>query len=541
MKGTARFMAMGGAFGALGGDLSSLSQNPAGIGVYRNNEIGFTLDLDCQRSNSQTEAGSFAIDNTKFLLNNIGAVFTMRLGSSTFPNFNVGFTYNKGASFNREYEGEMGLQNSMSNYIAGIANGENLTVGDLTTTDDFNPYNPGDYYASPWLAILGYDSFLISPQGKEDNPSWFGQWGNGTKGSGRFHVVEKGSLDEYNIALGGNIANVVYWGMNFDIVNFNYTMNSMWGEQLDNANVMLDEKVGMQRMRADWNLSNYYNVNGTGFNYQLGIIVKPIQELRLGFAFHTPTWYSLTENFGAGTSFRYGDGETFGAKTNNGQLAYNDMNFRTPWKLMASVAGVIGGRFIISADYEWEPMHAMRFSQPSSYGYGGGWDDGWDDGAWDDDWGWDPWYKPGSQAAPAKKSSLNDPYYATNEDIRRYYRSTNTLRLGAEYRVTPQFSVRAGYSFVSSPVQQKAKDGKEIIYTSGTMPNYVFDNTTNYISAGVGYKYKKFYIDLAYVYKRQSAEYHAYTSDPANPEIPSPKADVTFNNSQVVMSAGFRF
>ena len=272
-------MAMGGAFGALGGDLSSLSQNPAGIGVYRNNEIGFTLDLDCQRSNSQTAAGSFAIDNTKFLLNNIGAVFTMRLGSSTFPNFNVGFTYNKGASFNREYEGEMGLQNSMSNYIAGIANGENLTVGDLTTTDDFNPYNPGDYYASPWLAILGYDSFLISPQGKEDNPSWFGQWGSGTKGSGRFHVVEKGSLDEYNIALGGNIANVVYWGMNFDIVNFNYTMNSMWGEQLDNANVMLDEKIGMQRMRADWNLSNYYNVNGTGFNYQLGIIVKPIQEI----------------------------------------------------------------------------------------------------------------------------------------------------------------------------------------------------------------------------------------------------------------------
>ncbi len=234
-------------------------------------------------------------------------------------------------------------------------------------------------------------------------------------------------------------------------------------------------------------------------------------------------------------------------KNNNGQIAYNDMNFRTPWKLIASVAGVIGGRFIISADYEWEPMRSMRFSQPTDYGYSGGWDDdwdyGWDDGYWGDEW----WGKPaangvgGKSVAPAKKSSLNDPYYETNNDIRRYYRSTNTLRLGAEFRVTPQFSVRAGYSFVSSPVKPETGSGREIIYTSGTTPNYVLDNTTNYFSAGLGYRYKKFYVDLAYVYKHLSTEYHAYTPDPSNPEIPSPKAHVELNNSQIVLSAGFRF
>ncbi|MBD5204411.1 MAG: TonB-dependent receptor, partial [Bacteroidales bacterium] len=55
LKGTARFMSMGGAFGALGGDLSTLSQNPAGIGVYRSSELGFTLDLDCQRSSATSQ------------------------------------------------------------------------------------------------------------------------------------------------------------------------------------------------------------------------------------------------------------------------------------------------------------------------------------------------------------------------------------------------------------------------------------------------------------------------------------------------------
>lgn len=97
MKGTARFMGMGGAFSALGGDLSTLSQNPVGIGIYRSNEVGFTVDLDCQGSTSTSQGISNDMSQTKFLLNNIGAVFTMRLPCMTFPNVNFGFSYNKAA------------------------------------------------------------------------------------------------------------------------------------------------------------------------------------------------------------------------------------------------------------------------------------------------------------------------------------------------------------------------------------------------------------------------------------------------------------
>ena len=149
MKGTARFMSMGGAFGALGGDLSTLSQNPAGIGVYRSNDIGFTVDLECQSSTSKSQGTSYNIDQTKFLLNNIGAVFTMRLPSYTFPNFNIGFSYNKGASFNRQYAGSIpSINTSLSNYIAGVSNANQLTVGDVATEYNqagnmtYDPYNP---------------------------------------------------------------------------------------------------------------------------------------------------------------------------------------------------------------------------------------------------------------------------------------------------------------------------------------------------------------------------------------------------------------
>ena len=468
MKGTARFMSMGGAFGALGGDLTTLSQNPAGIGVYRSHELGFTLNLDCQQSTSDAQGFKTTDNQTKFLLNNIGGVATLKLNSSTFPNFNFGFTYNKAASFNRRYRGTIHqLSNSMSNYIAGVSNGEKLTLGVVQAVDGYDPYNPNDGgFVSPWISILGFDSYLVSPIGNPDQPRWTGLWGNGTSGLGNFSVEERGHVDEYNIAFGGNIANVVYWGMDFGIIDLNYSQTAIWGESLNGAYVD-DNNGGLTQTKADWRMKNLYSASGSGFNYKLGIIVKPIQELRIGFAFHTPTWYNINESYAARVNYNYNglphiDG-TF-ADTNDGFPGSNSYDFRTPWKLMASIAGVIGNNFILSADYEWTAYDKMKFSYADGgYGYY----------EYDDPW----YYAPTRSAGP-----VDDPYYLTNKDVSDYYQTTHTFRLGAEYRVTPQFSVRAGYSFVSSPVKSDVKDNKKNIYTSGTNPSYSFDNTTNYVT-----------------------------------------------------------
>lgn len=526
LRGTARFMGMGGAFGALGGDLSTLSQNPAGIGVYRSNELGFTLDLDVQKSTSDARGLKTSDNQTKFYLDNIGGVATIRLGSSVIPNLNFGFTYNKAVSFNRRYKGSIDkLQTSMSNYIAGIANNQELTVPDVETTDTYDPYNPNDGgIQAPWLAILGYDSYLINPNGDPNNPSWTGQFGDGTSGKANFDVTERGSVDEYNIAFGGNISNVVYWGMNFDIINFDYRLDSGYGEDLTGAYVYNPTTENVAATDSRWRMRNAYRANGTGFNYQLGVIVKPIQELRLGLAFHTPTWYNLTETYSAGTSMQY-YGQNLSASTNDGYPGSQDYNFNSPWKVIASVAGVIGSKFIISADYEWNGYKTMKFSEANNY-YGGG-------GYWDDPWDYDYY-----SVTPA--SLNNDPYAYENEDIKNVYRHTDTFRIGAEYRVTPSFSVRAGYSHVSSPVESKAKNNDMTIFTAGTIPNYRFDNDTNYITCGLGYRHKGFYIDLAYVYKQMTSEYHAFTPDPKS-SYQSPSAKLTFNNSRIVLSTGLKF
>lgn len=548
LKGTARFMGMAGAFGALGGDLSVLSQNPAGIGVYRSSDIGFTLDLDLQNSASMSQGSKFTMDQTKFLLNNIGTVLTLRLPSQACPNLNFGFSYNKAASFNRVYGGNIRtLNNSMSNYIAGIANsaGDNnkpLSEGQLASGSNYDPYNPGyNDYQVPWLAILGYDSYLINP---DVNPNtnetrWYGLWqdymdGSSTNGSGTFYMNESGAVNEFNIAFGGNISNVVYWGMNFDIINFNYNLSSIWGESLSDAMVS-GENNTFVRGNADWNLNNIYNASGTGFNYQLGFIVKPVQEFRLGFAFHTPTWYNLTENFLGRVDYNYEDynngNKAAGyAVTNDNYPGYNNFGLRTPWKLIASAAGVIGNNFIISFDYEWANYGKMHLSEPNNYGY---YDDYWPD-----------FYSAGPVASSSVFLDPNDPYAYENADISSYYKSTNTFRLGLEFKPISALSIRAGYSYVSSPVRQEAKNNDMTIFTAGTMPSYRFDNSTNYVTCGLGYRYKRFYVDLAYVYKHMDSEYHAYTPDPkkeGGAGIPSPQSKISLNNNQVVLSAGFRF
>lgn len=165
MKGTARFMGMGGAFGALGGDLSAISVNPAGLGVYRRSEIGISMDLDLQSSNSNAQGYKIDQSQTKFLLNNVGGVASWNLANNTMPNLNFAFTYNRGASFNSLYSGAIPtLSNSLTNYIAGASNSAGLTVGDLISTNSYDPYNPTDGVSPlrgfPFLAMTAISSLL---------------------------------------------------------------------------------------------------------------------------------------------------------------------------------------------------------------------------------------------------------------------------------------------------------------------------------------------------------------------------------------------
>lgn len=528
LRGTARSLAMGGAFGALGGDLSAISGNPAGIGVYRSSEIGMTMDLDIRNSSVMSDGLKSKTSSNSFSFDNIGGVATIRLYDSMLQNLNIGFSFNKVASFDKKFKGVVGnLSNSVSNYIAGISNNTGLTVGDVTATNTYDPYNPTDGgIAADWLSIMGYNAWAVTPVGDQDQPDWKGMFGSGTTGMGSLNVDQRGGIYEYNIALGGNISDVVYVGMNFDIVSLDYQLNTSWAESLTDAYVFDLSSNSIVRNNASLRLRNQYSATGSGFNYQLGLILKPIHEFRFGIAFHTPTWYNINERFTAEMQSEYANA-THRADANNGRIGDNSYNFSNPWKIITSAATVLNGNFILSGDLEFNFYKGMKFSEPNyaddlyDYDYGYGWD-----------------Y---SSQPYSTRSFMDDPYGATNNDINNYFKTAMSLRVGAEYRLTRNFSLRAGYSFVGSPVEKNAAENKDLIYTAGTIPSYTFDKNTNYVTAGIGYRNDGFYVDMAYVYKNMKSTYHAYTPDPEVPSIPCPQANLSFNNSRIVLSTGIKF
>lgn len=508
LRGTARFMSMGGAFGALGGDLSTLNQNPGGIGVYRKSEIGFTLDIEMQSTSAKSTLDNMTQNKTKALVNNFGYVGSAYTGNDIMPIFNWGFSYNRAASFNRRYKGSVDMNGSLSNYIAGYTTADGWAGDQLSNSDE----NFWDRNHAPWLSILAYNSFMINPVSGTNQ--YNGLWQDGkTYGVADFDVEEQGYVDEYEINLGGNISNTVYWGIGVGISDIDYKQYVYYEEYLNNALLPIvdnDGQVVAGQPTATPNdvgfgLDSRKHISGTGFNFKAGVIVRPINELRLGFAIHTPTYYNLTQNNDGIVDYGYGysDGVLKPGYVGSPIESY-DWKLRTPWRMIVSAATVIGSNAIISVDYEYRPYQNMT----TKFGDG-------------------------------------DNVTDVNGDIKNYYKAANIIRLGAEYRLSKNFSIRAGYAYESNPTGTEVKNDNLTVFTSGpydtgTTPSYTLDNSTQYITCGVGYHYKNFYADAAYVHKSRKSEFHPYTGDngyTANPFT----ADIKDNFNNIVLSVGFKF
>lgn len=497
LRGTARFVSMGGAFTALGGDLSTLGQNPAGVGVYRSSEVGVTLDISGRSFSTSTPGYSNKQTQTKAYCNNFGYVGATTLGGP-LKSFGWGASYNRVVSFDRVYSGyNRPTNSSLSNYIAAFSEG--VPAGDLNFGSDYDPYWDS---SNDWLSILAYNAYMINPTVAGN--TYNGLYQNGTEGDALYEVREKGYVDEYNIDFGGNVENVIYWGLGVGITDLSYTRDVYYSESMENAYVNVDDR--MVTGDAGFDLRNHKYVTGTGWNFKVGVIAKPVNELRIGFAVHTPTYYNLSTGADATVDYSYYNPAT--DVVNSGyeytDVTYYDWKLRTPWRMMAGVAGVIGTKAIVSLDYERQAYNDMSMKVQNYSGWG--------------------------------DMFIEDENLKS--DIKNYFQAANIIRVGAEYRVTPQFSVRAGYNVAMTNVKSEAENGSLEMFTVGTDPSYSLDKTTHHISVGLGYRYRGFYVDAAYVHKNRKSTFHAYTNYSG---VKAPAAEVSENVNSGVISVGFKF
>ena len=293
-RGTARFISMGGAFTSLGGDISSMTQNPAGLGIYRKSDIGLTFDVSIRNYKTDTNYGSIKENQTKAIFDNIGYVGVISL-SGAMSNLSWGVSYNRINSFERRFNGyNTSTETSLSNYIAsytqGVNSSELLFGHDSNGNINYNPYLDSD---NDWLSILAYNSMMINNP-LSSNTEYAGLYQNGTVGDAMYEVRESGFTDEYNIDFAGNFNDVVFWGLGVGIVDMEYNRQTNYSESMSGALVYNEGTDMLASGNAGFNLYNIKRTTGTGANIKFGLIVRPIEALRIGVAVHTPTWLRLS-------------------------------------------------------------------------------------------------------------------------------------------------------------------------------------------------------------------------------------------------------
>lgn len=521
LNGTARFVGMGGAMGALGGDISTMGTNPAGIGLYRSSDLMTSFDFSSYGTESKYLGEKWNVDKMKGSFDNIGFVFTSKIGNNTPLRYvNFGFNYHRAKSFykNMDMNGNLG-DYSQTFLMASQADG--LTPGDWK-----NP-NPFDNADIGWLSAVGYDGYLISPglttvkndypylnnegepiKDEEGNPLFYDynfyqsivpHDGNPYA---RFHSEERGGIDQYDFNIAFNFNDRFYLGLTVGAYSVDYNKYTSYDEDYGND--------------TGYHLQSWNKITGSGFDIKLGAILRPFEysPFRIGFAIHTPVFYNLDYKTSA-----YLESDVFNPDTK--KIDYYSVDSReylpgqgdmvrafrlqTPWIYNVSLGYTVGQSLALGAEYEYQDYSSMKFKDSDGY---------------------ESAFEYENSTTPMMKG-------------------VSTVRLGLEYKVIPQFALRAGYNYSSAVFNSDAY--KDLVINS-IQTDTDFANTkamSNY-TLGIGYRGSMFYADLAYKFSTYKEDFYPFINGYVNQDnefvIGSPEATkVTNTRSQVLFTVGMRF
>lgn len=419
-SGTSRFSSMAGAFGALGGDFSSISINPAGLGVYRTSEFTFTPTLGYNKAKSDFNGSGFEDFEYEFGLGNIGLVGTFKTGNqSGWISTSLAFGYNR--------------TNSFDNNLSMVRENANSSFLDDFVTDANNGLTDNN------LAIE--TGAIYQPTtGSNDYVNDF----NGTYGqSQRRTITTSGHMGEYVLGLASNFDNKIFFGGSLGIQTLRYEEDMIHTE--NNIPNNIPEITNFEYI-------THLESSGTGLNFKLGTIIKPVDFLRIGGSVHTPTFWNIEENYSArmNTSLI-----SYGMVSEKFDIE-SDYEITTPFRAIGSLAFVFDKFALLSFDYEFIDYTTMRLRQSG---------DGYD-------------------------------FATENERIQQEFQSTANIKVGGELRLG-NISLRGGYGIYGSPYNDQSVNS---------------DATNTYYSGGIGVNQNDFFFDIAYSYLTNSKDYILYQS-----------------------------
>ena len=494
LNGTARFVGMGGAMGALGGDISTMGTNPAGIGIYRSNDVMTSFSFSTYGTESKYGGKTFDNNNNRWSYDNIGIVFASKIGNHTPLRYvNFGFNYHRAKSFYKNMFMEGALNYSQIDYMTGQANGMLANGVSLKELSD-NKLNPYSDNGVGWLGALGWDGLLFDFK----NGEYIGVLPQTPYST--FRSREKGGIDQYDFNIAFNISDRVYLGLTIGAYDVDYTKSYYYSEDYGD--------------KQNYNIGSMNRISGSGFDFKMGAIIRPFEDspFRIGLAVHTPTFYRLTY-----TTSAYLESNIWMHNNDTGKdellnsyfdtyKELKDMNqnrefrLKTPWKYNVSLGYTVGQNLAIGAEYEYEDYSSVKFRYPEG----------------------------------------DKMEFETNA-AKMVMKGVNTFRIGAEYKVIPQFAFRLGYNYSSSIFKNGAI--KYLPYNSvNTDTDFANSKSLSNYTLGIGYRGTMIYADLAYKFSSYKLDFYPFYNEFNDRVIVTPNVTkITNTRSQVLFTLGMRF
>lgn len=465
LTGTARFRAMSGAFGALGGDLSAIGINPAGSAVFANNQVGFTISNSNKKNDSNYFGTKTTENDNSFDLNQAGGVFVFKNQNtkSNWKKIVLGLNFENTNNYNNSvFSAGTNPTNSIGNYFLNYANTANngspvpqefVNTQTGETANSLYSYLgrnlPNSQYPNlngfgAQQALLGYQGYALDAVDSNNNNSLYTS--TVTPGGNYYQentVLSSGYSGKLSFNASTSFKDKLYLGVNLNSHFIDFRQSSTFAERNNNS---LTSNFSVTQMQFDNDLYSY----GSGFSFQLGAIAKITNELRAGLTYESSTWYrindELTQRFIAVSEDNTGtvDTKVIDPRTPN---VYEPYKLQTPSKLTGSLAYVFGKSGLISVDYAIKDYSNTKF-------------------------------KPKAE-----------PYFSNlNTQARNEFQNTGELRIGAEYKIE-RVSLRGGYRYEQSPYKNKT--------TLGDLKGY---------SGGIGYNFGSTKLDLSYAYAKRDSQ-----------------------------------
>jgi hypothetical protein len=408
--GTARYMGLSGAFGALGADFTTASTNPAGLGLYKTSEFIITpsVHIGSVKSNFNGFAGSDQRAN--FYLGNVGLVMTSKVKSD--PNkpgwryviFSTGL--NRLNDFNNRYD--MSGTNSANSLLDTYVQSANGTYFKDIEDDLYGDY-AFDLNLAWWTYLLDFADDVTVDQYKSPIQP----------GSAKFqnkYINTWGSMNEYVFSFATNYNDRLYLGMTMGIPMIRYFESAVYTE----TNIVDSDLKNFRRIED-------LETRGNGFNFKLGFIYRAGDWFRFGGAFHSPSWFNNMKDYWQVTmtsEFNTPDPDGYTRYTENSPLGEYWYNLQTPYRVQGNLGFIIGNVGLISADYEYADYSSARLDA----------------------------------------SDFN--FSEENSAIRNSYTGVHHIRVGTEWRYNI-FSFRAGGKYFTSPYQNNINDGSRLGFSGG--------------------------------------------------------------------------